>query len=149
MALIPFSREMMRTLKERKDEEVNNMKIDFIVNHMYNNAVYLAEKNADTIYRYMLIIGNNHYGSVMAPSIIGRGGHSSQITTEDIVLNKEEILTRLRGLFPDCVVEYKKVSMVTGRDGKEYDVSALDDKVRPFIDIRCAKTNEYIVIDWS
>jgi hypothetical protein len=44
-------------------------------------------------------------------------------------------------------VEYKKMSR--GGDGKEYDISNLDEKLRQFIDITCAQTNEYIVIDWS
>lgn len=149
MSLINFSRETMLSLKAQKDEEINNMKIEFIVNHIYTTAVYLAEKNTDTIYRYMLVVSNNHHGNVRAPSSIGHGGHSSQITSENIVVNMEEILTRLRSIFRNCIVEYKKVSMATGRDGKEYDISALDDKVRPFIDTSRARINEYIVIDWS
>jgi hypothetical protein len=46
-------------------------------------------------------------------------------------------------------VEYKKVSMARGRDGKDYDISNLDEKLRPFIDTTRAETNEYIVIDWN
>ena len=72
-----------------------------------------------------------------------------QINREYIVKNVDEILSRLRSLFPECSVEYKKVSMAMGRDGKEYDISNLDDKLRPFIDTARAQIKEYIVIDWT
>jgi hypothetical protein len=39
--------------------------------------------------------------------------------------------------------------MARGRDGKDYDISNLDEKLRPFIDTQRAVTKEYIVIDWS
>ena len=39
--------------------------------------------------------------------------------------------------------------MAMGRDGKEYDISNLDDKLRPFIDTSRAQTKEYIIIDWT
>lgn len=151
MALIPFSRETMRSLKAQKDDEINVMKIDYVVNQIYCTAVHLAETKADTMYRFIIVAGNNNYGTITIPSSLPSNAHrhTLQIISENIVTNMEEILARLRSLFPGCLVEYKKVSMATGRDGKEYDISALDDKVRPFIDTSRARINEYIVIEWS
>jgi hypothetical protein len=61
----------------------------------------------------------------------------------------EEILTHLRRLFPDCSVEYKKVSMARGRDGIEYDITTMDNILLSFIDVRQGRTEEYIMIDWT
>jgi hypothetical protein len=61
----------------------------------------------------------------------------------------DEILRRLRILFPDSRVEFKKISIVRGRDGKDYDLSIIDDTLKQFIDIRLATTTENIVIDYS
>ena len=92
----------------------------------------------------------NHFGGINTPSnCSSKQSIWSQISKENVVENIDEILTRLRSLFPECVVEYKNISLARGRDGKEYDISTLDDKVRPFIDTTYARTNSYIIIDWS
>jgi len=150
--MLSFSRETMRALKAQKDEEIKNMKIDFIIKQIHSGAVQSAETNTETIYKYMIDTNYNanHFGGINVPSNCpSKQSIWSQINKENVVENMEEILNRLRGLFPDCVVEYKKVSLARGRDGKEYDISTLDDKVRPFIDTSCARTNSYIIIDWS
>jgi len=147
MSLTPFSRENMRTLKSQKDEEGHQRKLETIVKDIYTNTVRFAEVSDNTTYNRFLL-GNN-YSSVHVPSILTHSGLNYQITKEFILGNMDEILTRLRILFPECSVEYKKVSMAMGRDGKEYDISNLDEKLRPFIDTSRAQTKEYIVIDWS
>jgi len=147
MSLTPFSRENMRTLKSQKDEEGHQRKLETIVKDIYTNTVRFAEVSDNTRYNRFLL-GNN-YSSVHVPSILTHSGLNYQITKEFILGNIDEILTRLRILFPECSVEYKKVSMAMGRDGKEYDISNLDEKLRPFIDTSRAQTKEYIVIDWS
>ena len=149
MALTPFSRENMRTLKSQKDDEGHQRKLEEVVRNIYASSVSFAERNAEKTYR--LAIQNGYQANVSIPSTIP-SNHLHillQITKEFIVGNMEEILTRLRILFPECSVEYKKVSMARGRDGKDYDISNLDEKLRPFIDTTRAQTNEYIVIDWS
>jgi hypothetical protein len=150
MSLTPFSRENMRTLKSQKDEEGHQRKLEEIVRNIYASAVSFAERTAETTYRFA--IQNGYQQNVSIPSTIPSNHYQSiqfQITKEFIIGNMDEILTRLRSIFPDCSVEYKKVSMARGRDGKEYDISNLDEKLRPFIDVSRAQTNEYIVIDWT
>ena len=151
MPLEPFSRANMRLLKEQKDEEGHQRKLEEVVRNIYTSAVSFAERNAETTYR--LAIHNGYQQNVVIPSTIP-SNHNLQsipfhINREYIVKNVDEILSRLRSLFPECSVEYKKVSMAMGRDGKEYDISNLDDKLRPFIDTARAQTKEYIIIDWT
>jgi hypothetical protein len=71
------------------------------------------------------------------------------ITPEFIVENIEEILKRLRSIFPGCSVDYKKTTVAIGRDGKEYYMSTFDDSIYQLIDVRHSRTDEHIVIDWS
>ena len=157
MSLIPFSRENMRSLKSQKDEEGHQRRLEEVVRNIYTSAVYFAERNAETTYRFRILNGNGNYNSVHIPSSTPYSNlhlHSLQsipfqINKDYIMVNMDEILTRLRSLFPECSVEYKKVSMARGRDGKDYDISNLDEKLRPFIDTTRAETNEYIVIDWN
>ena len=154
MSLTPFSRENMRTLKLQKDEEGHQRKLEEVVRNIYASAVSFAERTAETTYRFAIQNGYQQNISIPSsiPSTIPSNNYQSiqfQITKEFIIGNMDEILTRLRSLFPDCSVEYKKVSMAMGRDGKEYDISNLDEKLRPFIDTQRAVTKEYIVIDWS
>jgi hypothetical protein len=153
MSLTPYSREVMRSFKAEKDWEIKNMKIDCFVKQVYEGAVRFAETNSSTTYKHVLgDQNNNHHGYISVNSRVSNQQLPAQklsITKGDIVENMEGILTSLRSLFPDCSVEYKKVSMATGRDGKEYDISVLDDKLRPFIDVNRARITENIVIDWS
>jgi hypothetical protein len=150
MSLTPFTRECLRLLNRQKDEEGRGRRLEQIIKEIYTNTVQFAERKSETVYRYSLI---NNYNPVSIPSTIPSAHHlhfiQFPINKEFIVGNMDEILTRLRNLFPDCSVEYKNISMAMGRDGKEYDISSLDDKLRPFIDTSRAQTREYIVIDWS
>jgi len=148
MFLMQWSRENMQALKAQKEGEAHTMKIHAIVKQIYRGAVYSAEIKSETVYRVPinLVTGG---GQVCVPSNVEEGMHNLTITKEFVIEHMETILTCLRQHFPDCVVEYKKVSLATGRDGKEYDISAVDDAVRPFIDINRARTDTYIVVDWS
>jgi hypothetical protein len=153
MSLTPYSRDVMRSFKAEKDWGIKNMKIDSIVKKIYEEAVWFAETDKSTIYNHNLGDRNNIYHSykpyyINVPSRVSKQ-QNVLVTKGDIIENMEEILSGLRILFPDCSVDYKKVSMATGRDGKEYDISVLDDKLRPFIDVNRAKITENIVIDWS
>jgi hypothetical protein len=150
----------MRALKSQKDEEGYQRRLEEVVKNIYTSVVCFAEKTTETIYRFR--IQNGNYNSIHIPSTIPSNLHTIpscipsnlytipfHINKDFIVGNMDAILARLRLLFPDCSVEYKKVSMARGRDGKDYDISNLDEKLRPFIDTARAETNEYIVIDWS
>ena len=151
MPLEPFSRANMRLLKEQKDEEGHQRRLEEVVRNIYTSAVYFAERNAETTYRFA--IQNSGCQMVNIPSTIPSNNSLQyipfQISREYIVKNTDEILSRLRSLFPECSVEYKKVSMALGRDGKEYDISNLDDKLSPFMDTARAQTKAYISIDGS
>ena len=147
MSLTPFTREQMRAFKAQKDEETRNLKIDTIVKKIYDEAVRFAELNSETVFRVK-------YERIMdtVPNYLGiptSDYYQLKIKRDDVEPNKEEILSRLRGLFPDCTVEYKKVAIAKGKDGKEFDISKLDDHILQLIDIRQSTTEEYIVIDWS
>jgi len=138
MSCKPVSREEMRSLKAKNDERIKNMQIDTIVSMIYTAAVSSATTKTDCIFRWPYS-NQQTFGYV--------SGH--HITYQVLLDNMEEILKRLQGLFPDSLVETKKVSMARGRDGKDYDISTLDEELLSFVDIRGRITSENIVIDWS
>ena len=148
MSLTPFSRENMRDLKAQKDEESHIMKINSVVKQLYEETVRFAERKQETVYK--INMSNRGYYHVKLPSNSNSlYYHDLDIPREYVKAHMDEILIHLCRLFPDCGVEYKMVSMARGRDGKEYDISTLDDKLRAFIDMRQARTEEFIVIDWT
>jgi hypothetical protein len=153
MSLTPFSRENMRLLKAQMDKEINDMKIDSAVKHLYRDAIRFAETNEDTIYRYDLNMINHYDNYIIPPSNVEKYityHNKIHISKKDVLENMEEILRRLRTLFPGCFIKYKKKSMVKGRDGKEYDISETDDKLLiQLFDTRHVRIDEYILIDWS
>lgn len=124
MSYIPLSKEYLRSLKTKQDEEIKERKIQDFVQRFYQSSVNFARTKTDTIFMY-------------------------NIANHNLIDEIDEILRRLRILFPDSLVEYKKVTMARGRDGKDYDLSIIDDKVRQIIDIRGSTTTENIVIDYS
>lgn len=147
MSLTPFSRNAMRGLKEQKDEEAHIMKINSVVKQLYEETVRTAERSQETLYK--ININRGYYHIKLPSNSNSLYYHDLHIPREYVTEHMEEILTHLRSLFPDCVVEYKKVTLARSRDGKEYDVTTMDDKLRAFIDVRQARTEECIVVDWS
>jgi hypothetical protein len=145
MSLTPFTREQMRAFKAQKDEETRNLKIDTIVKKIYDEAVRFAELNSETVFRVKYLNSTDNLNYMIPISTY----YQLKIKREEVEANKEEILSRLRILFPDSKVEYKKVSIAKGKGGKEFDISTLDDNILQLIDIRQSTTEEYIVIDWS
>jgi hypothetical protein len=141
----------------QKDEEGHALKIDAIVKHIYTEAVHFAERKAETAYKFCCTVNSCASASLglgyLPSSVIAQThrleSHRLSFNVEYVVKNMPEILMRLESLFPGCSVEYKKVSFARGTDGKEYDISTLDDKIRPFIDTRQTRTDEYVVIDWT
>lgn len=147
MSLTPFSRQSMRGLKANKDEEAHIMKINSVVKQFYEDIVRFAERNEETVYKINI---NRGYYHIKLPSNSNSSYHHDlHIPMGYVTEHMEEILTHLRSLFPECSVEYKKVTLARGKDGKEYDVTTMDDKLRVFIDMRIARTEECIVIDWT
>jgi hypothetical protein len=147
MSLTPFSRNAMRGLKEQKDEEAHIMKINSLVKQFYEETVRTAERSQETVYK--ININRGYYPIKLPSNSNSLYYHDLDIPRQYVTEHMEEILTHLRSLFPDCVVEYKKVTLARSRDGKEYDISTADNTIRPFIHIHQSRTEECIVVDWS
>ena len=118
--LTPLTRETLRGLKAQNDEKQRLYQVSRIVHQIYGTARNTAETTGATSYKY----------NVIEPFKI-------QIMPD--------ILDGLRILFPDSSVEYSL--FVRGNDGQMHDLSKMDEKVRPFVNIQQAEKN--IVIDWS
>ena len=132
MSLTPILREKLRGLKAEEEERALIMKetqrlsqVERCVKQLYNDAINYAKTNTNTSYTYMLPQRNN-----------GQDFHRD---------NMVDILHELRHLFPDCSI--KNTTLSRGQDGKMYDISTMDEKLRPFIDSRY--NQETIIIDWT
>lgn len=138
----PITRDTMRGLKAKTDEERRIQKVEIIVSQIYEKAIVQAMTTADTKYKYrvpMPIVPRVGYLPREVP-------HQNEWATvhKD---NMTEIVSKLRDLFPMCAVEYKSVTMAMGNNGKMQDVSDLDEKSLSFI--KNSQTNSYIIVDWS
>ena len=124
MSLTPVSREHLRSLKEKRDEEIRIEQIDKYVRHIYSSAINKAQSSTDTYYQYTRI-------------------------DESMRKNMQEILDTLKSLFPDCRVEYQHT--IGGNDGKLYDINNLDESSRQILlnPSYNTKVHEQIVIEWS
>jgi DNA repair ATPase RecN len=125
----------MQALKAKKDEEkrLKNEEerligIKRLVQDIYRQAIQVAGNTANTSFKYE--IPNNIHNPPFNISIIA---------------NMKEIISELETLFPDCSV--KHTQMAAGRDGKLYDLSSVDEKLRPLMNVN--RTVEGIVVDWS
>ena len=132
--LVRISRNMMKVLKSQKDEEVRVNGIKTIIRTIYSNARRIAETTHDLSYKYP-IPSNPQYSGNVQPS------QSAEFHTT----NMDDILDGLRDLFPGCSV--LNTTLSRGQDGKFYDISNMDERVRPFINTQ--HSQKYIVIDWQ
>jgi len=124
----------MQTLKAKRDEEkrLKNeeerlTRIKNTVQDIYTKAIRVAEHTTNTSFKYEI------------PNI-----HNAPYNTS-IIANMKEIIGELETLFPGCSV--KHTQMAQGRDGKLYDLSSIDEKLRPLMNVN--RTVEGIVVDWS
>jgi len=127
MSLKSITRDEMRGLKAKKDEENRLREINEVVKEIYNNTIQTAERTSDLLFKY----------TIRYPI------HEKNIT---------DILSTLQVLFPECLVEYKNQCL--GLDGKWYDISLIDEMMKQFINLQNTKkghfqTQKNIVIDWS
>jgi hypothetical protein len=128
MSLNPISRDEMRQRKAVRDEALRAQQVSQFVRQIYNNATQIADSTSETVYRF----------------------DARQTNVQHILMaNMDEIINSLRTLFPGCLVEYKSITTVTGNDGKQYDLSTLDEKLRPFINMHSLQKTNFIVIDWT
>jgi hypothetical protein len=124
--LTPLTRETLRGLKAQKDEQLR------------------AEKEKQRLYQVSRAV-YQIYGEARASAEI-RGATSYKFHVNSITLqDMPDILAGLQTLFPDSSVEHSL--LVKGNDGNMYDVSNMDEKMRPFINTQ--QGQQYIVIDWS
>ena len=124
MSLTPITRDEMRSLKAKKDEESRLREINDTVNNIYNRTIQTAQYTSELSYKYP----------------IQNPAHEKYVT---------DILSALQLLFPECLVEYK--NQCRGLDGKWYDISLIDDTMKQFIDMKNShiQTQKNIIIDWS
>ena len=57
--------------------------------------------------------------------------------------NMPEILAEIQSLFYDCSVENKVMTLAVRSDGKKYDISNIDEHLKPFV-MNQEKSREYI-----
>jgi hypothetical protein len=133
MSTVPILREKLRGLKAEEEEKMRVMKekqrldqVERCVKQLYNDSINYAKTNTNTSYTYMLQPRNHGHPEFYRDNML-------------------DILTGLRDLFPDCSI--KNTTLSRGQDGKMYDISTMDEKLRPFIDSRY--NQESIIIDWS
>lgn len=129
-----MSRNDMRELKTKKDEELRIERINACVSNIYHRAVEKAKTSTETSFS-LEINPQKHPLAHMEPLS----------EYQFYKANMTEILVNLWGLFPECTVKLAK--MCRGNDGKYYDISTVDDRMRPFINQQ--QTSECIVVDWS
>ena len=124
MSLTPITRDEMRGLKAKKDEENRLREINNLVREIYNNTIQTAQQTSESSFKY----------AIRYPV------HENNIT---------DILSALQVLFPECLIEYK--NQCQGLDGKWYDISLIDDLMQTFIDMKNGRiqTQKNIIIDWS
>jgi hypothetical protein len=138
--MIPISRETMRKLKGETDEEDRLKRIDSIVLAVYTAATRQARTSSDTIYRYQIpatnrvLIGERYVTQEVASQL----GISPCDFHEK---NIPEILTRLRHLFPECIVVMKYY--MVGQDGSLSELPS--ENLLPFV----YKTMLELIVDWS
>jgi len=137
---IPMSRDEMRGLKAKKDEELRIQKITSCVQMIYNQAVGTAKTSTITTYSFDI---DPNQTRLRIP--INAPMHPPNSEYQFYKDNMEEILSGLQDLFPGCTVKLAK--MCTGNDRKRYDISTMDEKMLPFINQQ--QSFECIIIDWS
>ena len=120
----PVSRAYLRGLKAQTDEENRIRHVEQYVASIYSQVKRAASNTSQTRFQYQV---HSHHGQNFMSDIM------------------PDVLIRLQNLFPDSNVEFKPLSR--GQDGKMYNISNIDDRMKPFINIQ--SNQDFIVIDWS
>jgi hypothetical protein len=153
MEIVPITKESLRGLYAATQEEARQKKISEIVHGIYGRILATSKSSAVTVYKHDCKSLKTHSG-MEVERCIGCDQHHSMrgrpvyhIHTLDpfYEANMEDILARLRLIFPDSSVQYKRIT--TGADGTVVNLSTLDPSLRSLIKI--AEDVHYIVIDWS
>ena len=126
----PISRADLQQLKAKTDEQNRLNQINNIVNQIYSIVINQASMKSITSYNHQI-----------QQQFIQSHIHNPTFYEK----NKDDIIIGLKTLFPDCSVDYKMLSR--GNDGQMYDITNIDEKMKPFINRQ--NDQAYIVIDWS
>ena len=131
MSLTPVSRDTLRGLKAKKEEamrvEEERQRLQNVsqnVRNIYGHVMRVAESSTKTSYKHKV--------------------DTNDSIDSFIRQNMPDILNGLQTLFPDCTVEHS--FFVRGNDGQMYDISKMDEKMRPFIN---PQNGQSTLIDWS
>ena len=135
----PVSREFLRGLKIKRDDEKRIQKMNTIVKDIYEGAIKVAELCTET--RYAHEIDPQRTRGMFPLGYNDIHGLEYQFYKD----NMEDILYSLQAVFLDCNV--KVANMCNGRDGKLYDISTIDENILSLINQDHAF--ECIVIDWT
>lgn len=146
-ALSPVTRDFMQKRKAQKDEEKRIAQVDQIVKSIYYAALNTSESSDNTSYKYPLQCQSNYQYDNVTNTVSKNAIPNTRVNQmyDSTYANLPDIMSKLQGLFPDCTVRFTTLSM--GLDGKMYDMSMIDDKMRPFINTK--NSQDHIVIDWS
>jgi len=147
-----YSRSFMQDLHEQTNKKIRDEKIDKLVKSIYTDALQFAERNSTKVFVFDFSKLYTYFGELLLQSITNMGCYSIrvQLKKEDILDNMKEIIACLESIFPDCTITYKSISFAKGKDGKEYDISTLDENLRQLIiNPGQFRISDCIVIDWS
>ncbi len=142
----------MQNLHEQTNKKIKDEKIDKLVKAIYKDALQFAERNSTKVFVFDFSKVYTYFGELLLQSITNMGCYSIrvQLKKEDILDNMKEIIACLESIFPDCTITYKSISFAKGKDGKEYDISTLDENLRQLIiNPGQFRISDCIVIDWS
>ena len=138
MSHTPMSRDSMRVLRAQTLEEQRKGQIHNIVSNIYRDALRTAKGTNDVRHLYCLPENSRR-----------QRGMIEDPPPEFHRTNMSEILAGVQSLFPDCSVEHTTLTIATTRDGKTYDISKIDENLKPFLTVDPKRSGEYIVVDWS
>jgi len=154
MSLIPITRDELKQLKIQADEEKRKAEIASAIKEMYDMIVRRATGSTDTNLQFnvfedarmrqMNVHQQQQYRQMLQ--------QQQQPQTPSVIITEEligDVVSGLRGLFPDSKIEYRVAVMARAPDGKMYDVSKMDASVTPFIHASQTQTTKVINIDWS
>lgn len=138
----PITREYLRSLKRKAEEQQVSSLINKTLEIIYTNVITHATKSDETFYRH----------AIPTPPPINtvylEMGHTSLPVTFATIYNTHlnDILQGLRELFPDSTIS-KKI-LTRGSDGKLLDITDIPEILESNV-LKTIHSQWYIVIDWS
>ena len=136
--IVPISRSSLQSLKAETDEQTRLTSIENFTKILYENAIRKARTSTESIYRYE--IGVFHPG----------------VTSTFVNDNKDDILRILHTLFPDSLIEHKKlIKHIPQLNKYTYDINrpaVFDDMSsidQHLSDMTRHTIVDCIMIDWS